>query len=179
MLVSTLLISNPSVILASMIHISAFQIRHFQYSRDHYANNFRFIKLIASKCKNTTTKKNCKPSSDIDSYVLKHKVQLTSIILTSYFDFINYKKPIQDYLNDIFYWSFIPSYTKVAKINLKKNDLKLSDSLLSGFTSSVHDYIFQQITSEKHLNQWMIIITLLFFSNLIDNMINILERFTD
>ena len=62
---------------------------------------------------------------------------MSFIFVNNYFDSISFDAPIKNYLDDRFYWSFLPQFTKKTNVYIKQNKLLLSDSYLSGYFSPV------------------------------------------
>lgn len=108
------------------------QIKNYSIYGQFYSDIFRYISLKVTKCKNTTSFNECKPTEEIDEYIIKKQAQLSFIFVNSYFDSNSYDKPIKSYLDDTFYWTFLYNYNKLTNIYFKKNQVQLSDTYLSG-----------------------------------------------
>ena len=80
---------------------------------------------------NTTTFNNCKSLEEIDKFIDEKSAQLSFVFVNNYFDSKSFDMPVKTYLDDTFYWSFLPNYSKKANIYFKKNKLELSDSYFS------------------------------------------------
>ena len=63
--------------------------------------------------------------------------------MNNYFDSVSYDKPVKNYLDDTFYWTLLPAYTKKTNIYLKKNKLELSDTYLSGILPEEDQFFYQ------------------------------------
>lgn len=60
---------------------------------------------------------------------------MSFIFVNNYFDSTSYDEPIKSYLDDTFYWSFLPGYNKKTNIYFKRDVAQLSDTYLSGLLS--------------------------------------------
>ncbi|CDW82856.1 UNKNOWN [Stylonychia lemnae] len=106
--------------------------KNYSLFGQYYSDQFRYVKIQVTKCRNTTTFNKCMPLEDIDKYITQKGAQLSFIFVNNYFDSTSYDQPIKSYLDDTFYWSFLPGYNKKTNIYFKRNKIQLSDSYLSG-----------------------------------------------
>eukprot|EP00347_Sterkiella_histriomuscorum_P021629 403333316 len=97
-----------------------------------YSDKFRYVRIQVTQCRNTTTFNSCKSNEEIVNYIKKTAAQLSFIFVNSYFDSTSYDVPIKSYLDDTFYWSFLPGYNKKTNVYFKRNKIELSDTYLSG-----------------------------------------------
>lgn len=119
------------------------QVKNYSIYGQFYSDIFRYVSIKVSKCQNTTTYSKCKPKEEINRFIEEKQAQLSFIFVNNYFDSNSYEKPIKNYLDDTFYWTFLPNYNKLTNIYFKKNQIQLSDTYLSGILEEENQHYFE------------------------------------
>jgi len=69
-------------------------------------------------------------------------VSIDLVMINRYVDFNDYENPIKEFLDDTFYWVFVPSLKKLTNIYVKKNLVTLYDDILQIF-GGVTNFFYQ------------------------------------
>ena len=90
-------------------------------------HNRNYFELVFTRWSGTDSKGNtCKTTSQINNAL--NDAALAIAVVNSYFDFDDYNSPIKTYLDDQFYYYFLPGYEKETDVYIQQNSAEQLDS---------------------------------------------------
>ena len=124
----------------SKLSISEFlcpTVNNFTIAANFYAPRFDYIELKVYRWNPSTSSVVWKTNiSDI-----MKETQLTFMVSNNYMDFSNYTEPVQNFLDDRFFWDLAPGLRKKVDIYVRKNSANFIDDFIQlGQSNSINFY---------------------------------------
>lgn len=99
--------------------------KDYELQGDYYSENFKYLEIRLFKCRNATTKHECKDSDVINKFF--EDLYFSVAFVNSYFDFTDYDDPIKYFIDDSLFFQMESQRTKLANLYVMKAESKLED----------------------------------------------------
>lgn len=94
---------------------------------DFYSDTFKYLEIRLFKCRNVTTKPDCKDSDAINKFF--EDLDFGVAFVNSYFDFSDYEEPIKYFIDDSLFFQMESQRQKRANLYVMKAQTQLEDQL--------------------------------------------------
>ncbi|CAI2373460.1 unnamed protein product [Moneuplotes crassus] len=101
----------------------------FQIQGNINSNSYKYFELNIKRCNNVTSGVVCNTDEEINNII--QNTDLNIFQVNTYFDFDDYEQPIKTYLDDRFFFTLIPGFTKTNLIKIQKNEAEIQDDYLA------------------------------------------------
>ena len=94
---------------------------------DYYSSNFRYLEVKIFKCNGKTSQVACKTKTEIDAFF--EPKSFSFAFVNSYFDFLNYQQPIQQFIDDSLFFQLESDKEKKANLYVMKAEMEMQDNI--------------------------------------------------
>ncbi|CAI2379631.1 unnamed protein product [Moneuplotes crassus] len=101
----------------------------FQIQGNINSNLYKYFELNINRCNYVTSGVVCNTDEEINNII--QNTDLNIYQGNIYFDFDDYEQPIETYLDDRFFFTLIPGFTKTNLIKIQKNEAEIQDDYLA------------------------------------------------
>lgn len=101
--------------------------KDYELQGDFYSDTFKYLEIRLFKCRNMTTKQDCKDSDAINKFF--EDLDFSVAFVNSYFDFTDYDNPIKYFIDDSLFLQMESQRQKRANMYVMKAETQLEDQL--------------------------------------------------